>query len=224
MEAMYNIENGRLAPEPPSRSRGRPKTSPDEIQRKAIAGCGQKLFLEKGYGNTTTDDLAARCRISKHTLYRLFPSKASVFAAVVDAHRQHWLNVEAGEDESLMLDEALARIFLIDISAETDTERLALLRLIATEAQFFPELAGILKQCGTDVSRQKLADWLARQAARGRIIAENPEELAHMLVDMICGALVLKSLDRPGWTGRQDRQALIHRCISVFLNGVRPRG
>ena len=221
---MFKTENGRAAPEPPSRGRGRPKTSPDEIQREAIVACGQKLFLEKGYGNATTDDLAARCRISKHTLYRLFPGKAAVFAAVVEAHRQHWLNVEAGEDESLKLDEALARIFQIDISTESDMERLALLRLMVLEAQFFPELTDILKQCGTDVSRQKLAGWLVRQAAHGRIIVENPEELAQMLMDMICGALALKSVDHPGWAGCEDRNARIRRCISVFLNGVRPRG
>jgi TetR/AcrR family transcriptional regulator, mexJK operon transcriptional repressor len=205
-----------------NRGRGRPKTASDAAQRSAITAAAKKLFLEKGYGNSTTGDLTARCKISKHTLYRLFPSKAALFAAVVTANKPSWLDFTAADDE-LPLEEALARIFRIDISPDADQERLAFVRLVVTESRHSPELAEILRESGSDVARAELAHWLARHAARGRILVDDAGSLARMLMDMIFGAIILKGVGELEWPGSIDRQAHIRRCIAVFLNGVRPR-
>lgn len=205
-----------------TRGRGRPKTCSDEVQRGAIADAAKRLFLEKGYGNATTDDLTARCKISKQTLYRLFPSKAALFAAVVTAHKPSWLDFNAAYDE-LPLEEALARIFRIDISADADQERLAFVRLVVTEGHSSPELTEILRENGSNVSRTELAQWLTRQAAQGRILVDDAESMARMLMDMIFGAIILKGVGELEWPGSIDRQAHIRRCIAIFLNGARPR-
>lgn len=205
-----------------TRGRGRPKTCSDEVQRGAIADAAKRLFLEKGYGSATTDDLTARCKISKQTLYRLFPSKAALFAAVVTAHKPSWLDFNAAYDEQ-PLEEALARIFRIDISPDADQERLAFVRLVVTEGQSSPELTEILRENGSNVSRTELAQWLTRQAAQGRILADDAESMARMLMDMIFGAIILKGVGELEWPGSIDRQAHIRRCIAIFLNGARPR-
>ena len=116
----------------PCRGRGRPKAVPDEAQRALIVAGARALFLEKGYGCTTTEGIAARCHISKQTLYRLFPDKAAIFAAVIDGHSRTLFDLPCNFD-NLPLDEALERMFKVSLSAEEEHERVALLRLIVAE-------------------------------------------------------------------------------------------
>jgi AcrR family transcriptional regulator len=205
-----------------ARGRGRPKCVPDDVQCCAIVNCARQLFVQKGYGATTTDDIAAACKISKHTLYRLFPGKAALFAAVVETHRQKWLSLPR-EDDDLPLAQTLAQIFMIDISDEADRERIDVIRLVLAEGRNFPELAEILKQRGGDFSRLQLAEWLARQCARGRLRPHDTVATAQMLLDMVFGAIITKSIGDLEWPAGEQRRKHIVNCIDVFLNGVCPR-
>ncbi|UZE49924.1 TetR/AcrR family transcriptional regulator [Rhodopseudomonas sp. P2A-2r] len=211
-----------IAPEARLRSRGRPKLVSDESQRLLIVEGARQLFIEKGYGRTTTDDVAARCNISKQTLYRLFPGKSALFAAVVDAHRHSMLALP-GDYDALPLEQALQQIFQIDIDPKLDAERMALLRLVMLEAQQYPELAEILWLYGADRSRAELAKWLTRQRDRGLIQFDDAESGARILMDMIFGALVLKSGEISTGSLNPKRRPHIQTCISIFLNGVKPR-
>ena len=204
------------------RRRGRPKTIPDETQRAGIVAMARRLFLSKGYGSTTTDDIAAQCRISKQTLYRLFPGKAALFSAVIEAGRQNWLALPR-DYAGLPLEEALAQIFRADISPEMDEERLGIIRLVIMETGHFPELGEILRQYGADASRQLLAGWLEAQNARGVLGLDDAGMAARMLMDMVFGAIIIKSAGDLTWPGVPDRAAHVRRCIAVFLNGIRSR-
>lgn len=208
-------------PATPAR-RGRPKRVSDEARRRRIVEEARRLFIADGYGRTTTDHIAARCRISKQTLYHLFPGKPALFAAVVDAHRQSMLALP-GDYDRLPLDEALARIFRVDIDDEQHRERVALLRLVTLECARFPELGEILKRHGAERSRADLAAWLARQCAAGRMGLDDADAAARMLMDMIFGAVAMKAAGDIEWPGAEDRRAHIRRCIAVFLYGVATR-
>jgi len=204
------------------RRRGRPKTVPDETQRAGIVAMARRLFLSKGYGSTTTDDIAAQCRISKQTLYRLFPGKAALFSAVIEAGRQNWLDLPR-DYGGIPLEEALAQIFRVDISPEMDEERLGIIRLVYMETGHFPELGEILRQYGADASRNLLAAWLQAQSARGLVVLDDAGSSARMLMDMVFGAIIIKVAGDLAWPGGLNRTAHVRRCIAVFLNGVRPR-
>lgn len=205
------------------RGRGRPKVASDAVRRGAIVAAACQLFLGAGYGGTTMDDVAAACRVSKRTLYRLFPGKADLFAAVVEAHRQSMLALP-GDYEHLPLDAALEAIFRIDITPEADRTRLALLRLVAVEALHFPELAEMVHAHGGEKAAEALAAFLARQQAAGRIVIDDPRAMARILMDMVFGAILPKAHGHFDWPGAAARRAHVRRCIAVFLNGVAPRG
>lgn len=204
-----------------ARTRGRPKCVPDDTQSDMIVNGARRLFAKKGYGATTTDDIAAECKISKQTLYRLFPGKSALFVAVVAALSRKCLDLPC-DDDDLPLAEALARIFMIDLSEQAERERVEILRLVIVEGRNFPELSDILKRHGLEVSRTELADWLARQCARGRLKAGDMTARAQMLIDMVFGATTLKNTGDLEWPGAEQRRAHIHNCIDVFLHGVCP--
>jgi TetR/AcrR family transcriptional regulator, mexJK operon transcriptional repressor len=146
-----------------ARTRGRPKCVPDDAQCDLIVNGARQLFVKKAYGTTTTDDIAAERKISKQTLCRLFPGKATLFAAVVAAINLKCLDLPR-DDDDLPLADSLAHIFMADISEEAELERVELLRLVIVEGRNFPELSDILKRDGLEFSPADLADWRGKSA------------------------------------------------------------
>ncbi len=199
---------------------GRPKSLSDQAQCALIVNGARRLFVKNGYGVTTTEDIAAACKISKHTLYRLFPGKAALFKAVVETHRQKWLALPRADDD-LPLAEALAQIFMVDISDEADEERVNVIRLVLAEGRNYPELAEILRQYGSEYARVELAVWLARQCARGTLKPQDTMATAQILMDMVFGAVLMKNIGDMEWPAGEPRRNHVRNCIDVFLNGVR---
>ncbi len=206
-------------PEVTLRGRGRPKCVPDGVRCDEIVNSARQLFVKKGYGATTTDEIAAECKISKQTLYRLFAGKSALFAAVVETHREKWLGLPR-DDDNLPLAQALEQIFMIDISEEADQERIDVISMVLAERGNFPELSDILKQHGADFARSQLANWLARQCSAGRLRPQDTMSTAQMLLDMVFGAIITKNVSKVEWPGGDQRRNHIRKCIDVFLNGV----
>lgn len=59
---------------PPARPRGRPP----EADPRALADAALGLFERKGFDAVTMDEVARAARVSRRTLFRLFPSKADL--------------------------------------------------------------------------------------------------------------------------------------------------
>lgn len=55
-----------------------------EQRREQILDAAAQLFAEQGYSETDTDELAAKLKVGKGTLYRYFPSKRELFLAATD--------------------------------------------------------------------------------------------------------------------------------------------
>lgn len=205
------------------RGRGRPKARTDAEQAAAIVTQARALFIEGGYGRTTMDEIAAACRMSKRTLYRLFPAKIDLFAAIIATHRSTMLALP-GDYDHLPLAEALEAIFRIGIDDAENRERLALVGFVLAEMRQFPELGTIVRIHGADPSRAELAAWLARQAALGRIRIANAEHAAQMLMDLTFGALPLKLSGLPDWpVPDQHRRDYGREAIRLFVEGMVPR-
>lgn len=206
---------------PQHRQRGRPKLRSGEAQRLLITLAAWKLFAKGGYINTTVDDIAAHCKISKQTLYRLFPNKQALFVAVIDLHRQSVLALP-GDYSRMPLDEALEQIFRIDIDPKEDEQRTSLLRMILADIHQDPTLGKLLWRHGPDQSRRQLAAWLDEQRRRKLIDVDDVDSAAHILMNMILAPLAFDPTDGPHWPKAEERKAHIRRCVAIFLRGVTP--
>jgi len=213
-----------VVPEDGRRSRGRPKLMSDAEQTLIIARQAHNLFLEKGYGRTTMDDIVARCRISKSTLYRLFANKIEVFGAVIDSHRLSMLALP-GDYDDLPIDEAIGRIFQVDIDDEADQRRIALIRFVIVEVMEFPEIGQLLHERGVERSRLELAKWLEAQKIAARIDIPDAYDAARTLMDLMFGAII--STRPPGvvlqWPQREERVRYLRSCIGLITRGILPR-
>lgn len=209
-------------PAPPPRRPGRPKRLPDADQATAIARKAREIFMLKGYGQTSMEDIVAACRISKRTLYRLFPSKADVFGAVISDHRQSMLALP-GDYDACSIDEALERIFRIDIDDASNAERFSLIHFALVESRQFPELHTMLTKHGEERSRLDLSNWLASQARLGRIDCQHPDDTAKALMDMIFGAFARHGHDMTAYPRADERARYFRNCIKLATRGLIPR-
>lgn len=209
------------APAPPAKhkKRGRPKRATPAERRAKIVEATRKLFLARGYGGTTMSEVAARCHISKRTLYELFPSKTDLLGAIIEQHRTSMLALP-GDYAGLSLSEALERIFRIDIGAEEDDERAAFLNLTIVEAARYPEVGAMMKRLGGQRAHALLAEWMEEERQAGRLFVDDTTSAATILMDMMFGAVVTKTGTGAEWPGLDARKDYMRRCIRIFVHGT----
>jgi len=85
---------------------------PDESTRERILSAGRALILDAGLRAITTNEIARRARVSKKTLYAVFPTKDELVEAIVfeflSSHLSRWDEI-LGRDASA-IDRTLAAI------------------------------------------------------------------------------------------------------------------
>ncbi|ATN36602.1 hypothetical protein ACO34A_22705 (plasmid) [Rhizobium sp. ACO-34A] len=204
------------------RPRGRPKVVADTQQRTAIVDVAALLFLERGYGKTTMGEIAAAAHVSLASIYRFFPGKTDLFAAVVANHRQTMLALP-GDYADIPLETALGQIFRIDLDDEAGRKRDALMAMFLVESHQFPELVPILKAQGPEQSITLLQEWLDRQNSVGRVSINDTALAAAMIMDVVFGASSLKTSQTPQWPGGKDRRTYLKQCFALLADGLKPR-
>lgn len=162
-------ETPQTTPQAPARSRR------DTAQR--IRAAARVLFLEKGYGATSMDAVAAAAPVSKRTLYQHFPGKAELFAAVIDEAWSHFTRaplIETAGDPRAVL-----RAHAERLAAHWERpDVIPLIRLVIAEAPRFPELSQTFFAVGKEPVLKGLSAYFATLAAEGRLAAGRDPALA----------------------------------------------
>lgn len=117
----------------------------------AIQDAAQKLFLQSGLQRTSMDAIALEANVSKQTLYRYYGSKDELFVAVLTSLTAEPVKAQV---EVLMPTSALTRseleATLLTMAAGAldvllNPTYLALLRIVISESESFPDLAGMFR-------------------------------------------------------------------------------
>src|SRR3974390_872048 len=130
------------AQEPP-RGRRRQHARPQEILEAALA-----VFAEKGFAAARMDEIAARARVSKGTIYLYFPSKEAVFKALVQEmiapQLSRLADLARGHEGPIapLLGQVLRNLgrFI------TTSDKVVLPKMVIAEAGNFPDLARIYRE------------------------------------------------------------------------------
>jgi AcrR family transcriptional regulator len=185
-----------------STARPRPDEADETPARQRILDAAFSAFMEHGFAETSTLEIATRARVSKRELYTLVGSKQEMLAACI-GERARRLQMPAGLPE--MHDrETLARTLetlgtrlLREIS---DPTVIAVFRLAIAEAARAPEVAQALNTLGVEPSRTALRELMNRARSAGLLNGE-PAEMAEQFVGLLWGnlmtALLLRTAERP---------------------------
>ncbi len=165
---------------PPAENDGGGLSARAERKCAQLLDGAQAVILARGFEGASVDDIAREAGISKATMYRYYPDKAALFAAVMrrDCGRQsETLLCEGAPDAPLpqMLTDFAIRFtqFVLTPTA------LGTFRNAAAESERFPEIGEAFYASGLDRGRARLAPILAAAAARGEISVEDADLAAH---------------------------------------------
>src|SRR5215470_3530643 len=74
----------RMTRQVPTRRRGRPNADASRRLDRRILDVARRMFIERGYAASSIEQVALKAGAGKQTIYRRYPSKRWLFAAVVE--------------------------------------------------------------------------------------------------------------------------------------------
>jgi len=192
--------------------------------REAIIAAAERLFLERGFGSVSMDELAEAAGVARRTLYNQFARKEEIF-------REMLLRV-SGQLESALppgietqgeVESVLRRIARMILELHKNPGYLGFLRMVAADSRQFPwiaqEFAAVM-----DPQTDRLIRYLAHLTSIGVLNCPNPLLAAHQFM----GALNEFSL-WPWMLGRESvpvpADVVVEEAVQMFLQRYRrPRG
>ena len=205
------------------RPRGRPQIRCDDDTRQLIIEAAAKEFQGKGYAATCIGDVAQHAGVSTRTLYRLIPTKAALFQAVVtDRIGGFMLAIDEQVLGALGLEAALERILAEFGRLTLSEETIAINRLVIGECERFPEIAAAFYETAIQRIGDAMANWLRRQCERGLIKVDDPQTAAGLLRGMM-----IMDPQRAAMLGQRsapEAEEIVKRakiCARLFLDGCR---
>jgi AcrR family transcriptional regulator len=180
--------------------------------------------LERGFEQTTMEEIATVAGMSKRTVYANYADKSALFkAAVQRAIERYTVPVETLKAaESDDLEATLTRIARIRIANVATPTGIRLQRILSAQSYRFPELFNAAFEEGAGPTIDFLSELFSRLNARGDINVGDPGRAAVGFLSLVVGgpARLITSGFR---IDEKEIEARIHFSIQLFLNGIRPR-
>ena len=200
-------------PDPAGPDRGR------AARRQAFVDAARDAFFARGYGETTMSSIAAKVGGSKTTLWSYFPSKEGLFAAVVDdivTQFSQAITIDLPPDGPV---ETMLRRFATAMMATVlSPPVIALHRVVAGEAQRFPELGATFYQRGPKRGKERLGAYFSAAMADGRLRQGDPMVAAQQFSSLCqsgCFHEILLAIK--GFVGEERVGRDIEAAIDTFL-------
>lgn len=188
------------------------RTEYADTTRRALLDSARALFAEKGYQNTSLDDVANAARVTKGALYHHFAGKKELFEAVV---RELEDEVLARAGESALSTTDAWEAFMtgvdryLDACLEGDVQRILLLD--APTVLGWEQMREI--GCGIDLTKKGLA-----RAIKAHEVKDQPvEPLAHIIVGAIIEAALYIAKAEDSTAAREE----MGRTIRRMLEGIK---
>jgi TetR/AcrR family transcriptional regulator len=162
---------------------------PQGRRREQILDAAAELFSQRGFAGTTTRQIAAAVGTSETVLFRHFPSKESLYAAILEhripsAEVERWLEdlrTIAGRRDDDALFTAVVEALLGSYRTNPVYHRLTLFAALEDR-----ELARVAQVKYTMPIASFLCEYVSRRQAEGAFRRVRPEFVVHMLFSVTC--------------------------------------
>lgn len=153
--------------------------------RDAIVEAAQRLFLERGFGAVSMDELAETAGVARRTLYNQFSSKEEIFREMLlRVSRQLEDAFPPGIETQGDIEQVLRLIARVILDLHKNKEYLGFLRMVIADSRQFPwiaeEFAAVM-----DPQTERLTRFLAQMTAIGILDCRNPALAAHQFMGML---------------------------------------
>ena len=190
--------------------------------RARILEAATEAFLESGFENTSTAEIASRAKVSKRELYIHFQDKRDLLAAAVaqlqaDIQSQANVSWSSGGDLREVLSHAG-----IEILRFINSDRFGkLFRIVAAESFHDPVSSRMFYLLGPAIGRKNTAAYLKRQMAAGHLRTADPMQAADDFLDLLVSSRFLTALVLGQKRRLQKPHSHVEHAVDVFLSYYR---
>ncbi|WP_392534171.1 TetR/AcrR family transcriptional regulator [Nostoc sp. C117] len=176
-----------------------------------------RVFLKEGYARTSMDRVSASAGVSKQTIYSHFQDKEGLFKALIERLTltcfHSIFSTENLPNKPEIFLRQIGEIYLTEVADNPDY--LALLRLIITESQNFPELAKVYTRTVVLRGQQILSQYFASHAELGII---DPEAMAHIFFGSLVSYVIVQEILHGKELTFLSRDRLLDSLINVVIS------
>jgi AcrR family transcriptional regulator len=192
-----------------------------EERRQRILAEATRCFAARGFAGTTTRELAAGAGVTEAALYRYFPSKEALYAALIDEKMATpdpfpALEQAAEQGERQLLEQVALHLLR---SADTDPHLLRILLYTALEGH---ALADSFMQKRVYALRGLLIEYFERRMREGSFRALDPGLAARGFLGMLIHLSLARDVFRQNDV-RASADQIAREFTSIFLDGIRAR-
>lgn len=188
-----------------------------------ILAAATRLFLERGFGDTSMDEVALQANVSKRTIYDKFANKQALFAAVIQSLCEKItvpeILINADDDD---VESVLNRFGVWFLAQIYSREQVSLFQTVINDSRRFPEVGEMMFFGPVRRTQDAVAQYLARQARKGRLDIDDPSMAAAFLVGMLKTDVHMMLLfGQPRKNAVKDGQKAVAAAVKLFLHGTR---
>lgn len=160
-------------------------------KRNSILETAARVFAREGFAGTTIDMIAAEAGVSRQTIYNQIGDKEKIFAAVVKdttekANAGLFATLATFPDDPKDLElELTAFARRLATNCLCDRRSSALLKLVETEGQRYPELFQAWREQGPGRVWAAVSARLARLAHAGHLDLDDPDLAARQFMSLV---------------------------------------
>jgi AcrR family transcriptional regulator len=163
--------------------------------RTRILEAAFSAFMDRGFAQTSTLEIARRAKVSKRDLYALVGNKQEMLVACVSARADR---LRVPPEMPIARDRQTLARNLANFGANllrevSDPTVMAAFRLAIAEADRAPEVARVINSIGRETSRAGLIEIFARAVSMS-LLEGNPTEMAAQFNGLLWGDLMLSLL------------------------------
>ncbi len=202
---------------------GRPRRGTEAERNDALIAAATQVFLRDGYGGSSIDKMASEAGVSTRTIYERYKNKADLLGAVITrlVERDMAAILDPAELDRLAPRDALTAIGQTLTGRAIQPDSAALFRILAMEAQRFPELAAKMRTNAKGRLNDAVAVYFQGQVQRGSLRIADPHRAASLFLQMVCGEVKECMLfGTEAELAGLDSTAHINMAVDIFLNGV----
>ncbi|MDA0673144.1 MAG: helix-turn-helix domain containing protein [Cyanobacteria bacterium] len=200
-----------------TRYRTPPRPKENETEGK-ILKAAERLFAERGYGGTTTRDLAESAGVAEGTLFRHFDSKKAILVQVAT---NGWVEIltdlltELSEMGSYKAIAQVMRRRMLNLPRNVN-----MLRVCFMEAQFHPELRDQVQEEVIAKMTDVAEAFFQTAMDKGIYRPMNPRVVARIFLGMFAISGFSESTLGDDAGSPKAMQELAEGLADIFLNGV----
>ena len=200
-----------------------PSRMPAEDRRKQLIDVAIDLFSRKGFGGTTTREIAAAAGVTEAIIFRHFATKQDLYTAILEvegpgSRSERWL----GETQVFMDhddDEGLFRLIITKLIAVHRTQP-RFERLMIHAALEGHELAVMHHRQVTLGIGARIREYIVRRQKAGALLQCDPESVLFTVVGSARFYATQKYMYQLGAEHLSDEQ-MIDAFVRILMNGLR---